>query len=134
MTFRATVQIPFCYGHRLLDYDGACAHPHGHNGLAEIELETDRLDPRGMVVDFGAVKRALKTWIDGTLDHRMLLRKDDPLVEWLEEHDEPVVPFDDNPTAENIARAIFERTREEGLPVLAVRLWETPSSYATYTG
>jgi 6-pyruvoyltetrahydropterin/6-carboxytetrahydropterin synthase len=87
-----------------------------------------------MVVDFGAVKRALKTWIDGTLDHRMLLRKDDPLVEWLEEHDEPVVPFDDNPTAENIARAIFERTREEGLPVLAVRLWETPSSYATYTG
>lgn len=134
MTFRATVQIHFCYGHRLLDYDGACAHPHGHNGIAEIELETRELDKRGMVVDFGDVKRAVKTWIDETMDHRMLLRRDDPLAEWLEEHGEPVVRFDDNPTAENIARAIFERARGEGLPVTAVRLWETPSSYATYSG
>ena len=29
MPYRVTVQIHFCYGHRLLDYDGACAHPHG---------------------------------------------------------------------------------------------------------
>ena len=41
MTFRVTVQIHFCYGHRLLDYDGACAHPHGHNGLVEIEHIVD---------------------------------------------------------------------------------------------
>ena len=34
MTYRVTVQIHFCYGHRLLDYEGACAHPHGHNGHA----------------------------------------------------------------------------------------------------
>jgi len=134
MTFRATVQIHFCYGHRLLDYDGPCAHPHGHNGLVEIELETDALDARGMVVDFGDVKRSLKTWIDETMDHRMLLRKDDPLVEWLEEHGEPVVRFEENPTAENIARAIYGRAVGEEWPVVAVRLWETPTSYATYVG
>jgi 6-pyruvoyltetrahydropterin/6-carboxytetrahydropterin synthase len=134
MTFRATVQIHFCYGHRLLDYDGPCAHPHGHNGLVEIELETNELDRRGMVVDFGDVKRDLKGWIDTTMDHQMLLRSDDPLAEWMREHGEPVCLFEENPTAENIARTIFERAREQGWPVLAVRLWETPTSFATYLG
>ena len=31
-------RIEFCYGHRLLDYDGVCAHPHGHNAVAELEI------------------------------------------------------------------------------------------------
>jgi 6-pyruvoyltetrahydropterin/6-carboxytetrahydropterin synthase len=134
MTYRATVQIHFCYGHRLLDYDGPCAHPHGHNGLVEVELETAELDARGMVVDFGDVKRELKGWIDATMDHQMLLRRDDPLAEWMREHGEPVCLFEENPTAENIARAIFERARELGWPVIEVRLWETPTSFATYRG
>jgi 6-pyruvoyltetrahydropterin/6-carboxytetrahydropterin synthase len=132
MPFRATVQIHFCYGHRLLDYDGPCAHPHGHNGLVEIELEAEELDHRGMVVDFGDVKRDLKGWIDATMDHQMLLRRDDPLAEWMREHGEPVHVFEENPTAENIARVIYEHAREHGWPVVAVRLWETPTSFATY--
>ena len=132
MTYRVTVQIHFCYGHRLLDYDGACAHPHGHNGLVEVELESDALDRRGMVFDFGDVKRDVKGWIDERMDHRMILRKDDPLVEWLESRGEPYLTLDDNPTAENIARAIYEFARGEGYPVSSVRLWETPTSHATY--
>jgi len=134
VTYRATVQIHFCYGHRLLDYDGPCAHPHGHNGLVEIELEAAELDARGMVVDFGDVKRELKGWIDATMDHQMLLRRDDPLAEWMREHGEPVCLFEENPTAENLARAIFDRAREQGWPVIEVRLWETPTSFATYRG
>ena len=133
MTFRVTVQIHFCYGHRLLDYDGACAHPHGHNGLVEIELEAAELDRRGMVVDFGDVKRDIKRWIDERLDHKMLLRKDDPLVAWLEEQGEPHYLMDDNPTAENIAGEIFRHAEGKGFPVSAVRLWETPTSFATYS-
>jgi 6-pyruvoyltetrahydropterin/6-carboxytetrahydropterin synthase len=132
VTHRATVQIHFCYGHRLLDYEGPCAHPHGHNGLVEIELQSDSLDRRGMVVDFGDVKRGIKEWIDATMDHRMILRRDDPLVGWMRENDEPMCTFEENPTAENIARSIFEHARAEGWPVVAVRLWETPTSYATY--
>lgn len=132
MTHRATVQIHFCYGHRLLDYEGPCAHPHGHNGLVEIELQSDSLDRRGMVVDFGDVKRGIKEWIDATMDHRMILRRDDPLVAWMRENDEPMCTFEENPTAENIARSIFEHARAEGWPVVTVRLWETPTSYATY--
>ena len=134
MSYRVTVQIQFCYGHRLLDYDGACAHPHGHNGLVEIELESDTLDGRGMVFDFGDVKRNVKAWIDATMDHQMILRKDDPLVAWLEEQGEPFLVLGDNPTAENIARAIYDFVREESYPVTSVRLWETPTSHATYSG
>ena len=44
-----TKRIDFCYGHRLLDYDGVCKHPHGHNASVEIEVRTDRLDKRNMV-------------------------------------------------------------------------------------
>ena len=34
-------RIEFCYGHRLLDYNGVCAHPHGHNAVAELEIRSD---------------------------------------------------------------------------------------------
>ena len=134
MGYRVTVQIHFCYGHRLLDYDGACAHPHGHNGLVEIQLESDTLDDRGMVFDFGDVKRDVKAWIDATMDHQMILRKDDPLVAWLEEQGEPLLVLADNPTAENIARTIYDFVKGESYPVTSVRLWETPTSHATYSG
>ena len=132
--YKVTKQIDFCYGHRLMDYDGKCRHPHGHNGRAEITLAAEALDGRGMVVDFGDIKAALKAWIDANLDHRMLLRRDDPLVPILQGLGEPVFLTDQNPTAETIARAILEEGRRRGLPVWEVRLWETPDSYASCTG
>ncbi len=127
-----TQQIHFCYGHRLLNYDGKCAHPHGHNGLAEITFEAEKLDSRGMVIDFADIKKALKTWIDEHLDHQMLLRKDDPLLPVLKEMKEPFFEFSDNPTAENIAQVIFERAVKLGLPVTEVKLWETATQFASY--
>ena len=78
--YLVTKRIEFCYGHRLLDYDGICKHPHGHNAVAEIEVRTDALDSRNMVADFSDIKRIVKGWIDRELDHKMILRHDDPLV------------------------------------------------------
>ena len=40
--------------------------------------------------------------------------------------------MDVNPTAENIARLIFDVAREKGFPVIDVRLWETPGCCARY--
>ena len=54
--FRVSREIDFCYGHRLLDYQGKCRHLHGHNGRVLITLEADALDERGMVLDFGDIK------------------------------------------------------------------------------
>jgi len=132
--YSVTKRIDFCYGHRLLDYNGICKHPHGHNAVAEIEVRTDALDMRNMVVDFSDIKRIVKGWIDRELDHKMILRHDDPLVKPLQTLGEPVFIVDSNPTVERIARLIYEVSREQGLPVVRVTVWETPTSWATYTG
>ena len=81
--YRVTREIDFCYGHRLLDYEGKCRYLHGHNGRAVIAIGASQLDHRGMVLDFSDIKRVVNTWIDETLDHRMLLRRDDPAAEML---------------------------------------------------
>jgi len=131
--FKVTREMHFCYGHRLMDYAGKCGHPHGHNGRVEIELSAAALDRQGMVVDFEEIKRLVQTWIDEHLDHKMLLRKDDPLVAVLEKMKEPIYLMADNPTAENIAREIFQIGKGKGLPITRVTLWETEKSHATYT-
>jgi 6-pyruvoyltetrahydropterin/6-carboxytetrahydropterin synthase len=64
----------------------------------------------------------------------MVLRHDDPLVEPLKSLGEPVYLVDSNPTVERIARLIFDYASEQGLPVVRVTVWETPTSYAEYTG
>jgi 6-pyruvoyltetrahydropterin/6-carboxytetrahydropterin synthase len=130
---RVTRELSFCYGHRLLNYQGKCRHLHGHNGRAVITLQAPQLDPRGMVVDFSDLKRVVGGWIDQAIDHKMLLHKDDPAVPHLRELGEPLFLLDVNPTAENIARLIFDYAAQHGFPVVEVQLWETDSCFASYT-
>jgi 6-pyruvoyltetrahydropterin/6-carboxytetrahydropterin synthase len=130
--FRVSREIDFCYGHRLLDYQGKCRHLHGHNGRALITVQSATLDERGMVLDFGDIKVVVSRWIDDHLDHRMVLRRDDPAVPVLQQLGEPMYLLDVNPTAENIAKLIFDVTARHGFPVSEVRLWETPRCVATY--
>jgi 6-pyruvoyltetrahydropterin/6-carboxytetrahydropterin synthase len=132
--YRVTREIRFCYGHRLLEYDGKCRHLHGHNGRAVITVETAQLDRLGMVVDFSRIKQVVSAWIDETLDHKMLLRRDDPVLPFLQRQGEPVYVMEVNPTAENIARLIFDFTAAQGFPVVEVQLWETDHCFATYAG
>ena len=130
--FQVTQEIEFCYGHRLLNYAGKCRHLHGHNGRAVIVLEGEALDDRGMLVDFTDTKQSVRTWIDDELDHRMILNEADPAVPFFQEQGEPLFLLPENPTAETIARLIFNFTKEQGFPVTEVSLWETPKSFATY--
>lgn len=130
--FEVTREIHFCYGHRLLHHQGKCRHLHGHSARAAVTLAASELDALGMVVDFAEIKRGLGAWIDEHLDHRLLLHRDDPLVPLLREQREPVFVLDSNPTAENIARVIFEQAQAHGLPVVQVQLWETEDCVATF--
>jgi 6-pyruvoyltetrahydropterin/6-carboxytetrahydropterin synthase len=132
--YSVSKRIEFCYGHRLLEYDGVCKHPHGHNATAEVEVRTDSLDNRNMVVDFGDIKRIVKDWIDRELDHKMILRHDDPLVKPLRDLGEPVFIVRENPTVEHIAKLIFDFVKGHGFHVVSVKVWETPSSFAAYHG
>ena len=130
--YRVTREISFCYGHRLLNYSGKCRFLHGHNGTAEITLESDQLDARGMLLDFSEIKQVVSGWIASNLDHKMLLHRDDPVLPMLQAKGEPVFVMDTNPTAEAIARLIFDFATSRGFPVVEVRLWETDTCCATY--
>jgi 6-pyruvoyltetrahydropterin/6-carboxytetrahydropterin synthase len=131
--FSVSREIEFCYGHRLLNYPGKCRHLHGHNGRLVITFAASALDDRGMVLDFSEIKRVVNRWIDENLDHRMILDQTDPAVPVLQGLGEPLFLMKVNPTAENIAKLIFEVAREQGFPVTDVRLWETPRCCARYS-
>jgi 6-pyruvoyltetrahydropterin/6-carboxytetrahydropterin synthase len=132
--FEVTREIDFCYGHRLLNYEGKCRYLHGHNGKALISVAADTLDDRGMVQDFSDIKQTVGGWIDDNLDHRMILNSSDPVISYFKEMGEPLFLLDENPTAENIAKLIFQFASEQAIPVTRVQLWETPKSYAVYSG
>ncbi len=130
--YAVTKLIHFCYGHRLLNYQGKCRYLHGHNGKVEIELSATALDRLGMVRDFTEIKRAIQGWIDTNLDHKMILCKQDPVLPILRKLKEPLYVIDVNPTAEHLAKLIYDQTKRLGFPVTSVRLWEPAHSFATY--
>lgn len=133
-TYSVSTSFTFCYGHRLQNYNGPCKHLHGHNARVELIVDQDELDSQGMVCDFRTLKSTAKTWVDANFDHRMLLQENDPMVTLLREQGEPVYCMPVPPTAENIAREIYEQLRNAGIPITIVKIWENESSCATYRG
>jgi 6-pyruvoyltetrahydropterin/6-carboxytetrahydropterin synthase len=131
--YRVSKSVSFCYGHRLLNYQGKCQHLHGHNARAVITLVQDTLDDRGMVEDFSELKRLLWEWLESEIDHTLLLHKDDPILPLLQDSGERVRVTEENPTAEVIARMIYEYVAAKDFPVTDVTLWETETSYASYS-
>ena len=130
--YAVSKEIHFCYGHRLLNHQGKCRHLHGHNAKAVIRLETEQLDALGMVCDFSDIGDYVKSWIEKTLDHNMLLHSDDPILPLLQQAGESVYVMQTNPTAENIARLIYDYVEAGGFPVVEVAIFETDSALASY--
>jgi len=130
--FTISRQFTFCYAHRLQGHTGKCVHLHGHNGTAKISLRQGQLNSQGMVIDFIDVKNTLGEWIEQTLDHRTILAESDPLVALLRGYGEPVLTLPGEPTAENLARLIYEQAEQFGLPADSVTLWETEKCAAKF--
>src|SRR5512133_1252293 len=87
---RLDVEFRFAAAHRLPRYDGPCSRVHGHNYRFFVSVDGE-VDPQsGMVADFGEIKRVVEEQVLTRVDHRSL---NDVL---------------ENPTAENIARWIWE--------------------------
>jgi 6-pyruvoyltetrahydropterin/6-carboxytetrahydropterin synthase len=120
--FEVTIEETFAAGHALRNYRGKCENVHGHNYRCQVTLEGAELDQIGLLVDFVELKRVVHGVLD-RMDHQ-----------WLNEFP----PFDVlNPSAENMARYIYEQVSEglnirEGVRVGLVRLWETDTANATY--
>lgn len=131
--YNITKAFSFCYGHRLYKDPGKCGHIHGHTGRAEITLGSEKLDNLGMLKNFDTLKDVIGKWIDENIDHKMLLNKEDPLVNVLNDAGEKIFVLDSNPTAENMARTIFDVAAKNGLPVKSVTFWESPTASARYS-
>jgi 6-pyruvoyltetrahydropterin/6-carboxytetrahydropterin synthase len=130
--FRVTQELRFCYGHRLLGHPGKCARLHGHNARVFVVLRAEAVDRKGMVIDFDALEQRARSYLDEALDHRMLLQQGDPACAALAGIGEPFVTLEVPPTAENLAKLIYDQLVRFGLPVAEVRLEEQPGSTASY--
>ncbi len=100
--------------HSLPSYEGKCKNTHGHRWEIEVEIGARETTVEGMVFDFSVIKDIIKEY-----DH------------------ENLNDFIDNPTAENIAHAIFSAiSRRLSIQIheaLLVRVTESPGSVIEYT-
>lgn len=135
-----TRKFAFEAGHRLLNHEGRCAHPHGHSYEVTIEVTPldldDTLDELGRVVDFSILKREVGQWIDTHWDHAFLVHEDDvALLHFLAGNGFRCFSMPYNPTAENIARYLFSvaelRLTKCGIRVAQVTVRETENCTAS---
>ncbi len=130
--YLVTKVVRFCYGHRLMNHAGRCRHLHGHSVRAAVSVSAAGLDSQGMVCDFADLKAVVAGFVRERFDHNLLLHEDDPLIPLLRDAGERFLALPDHPTAEVLARLIFEHVQSQGYEVEEVVLWETDSSCAHY--
>lgn len=130
--YRVKKTFHLAYGHRLLNYRGKCENLHGHNGLVEVTLKAEKLDGDSMVMDFTELGGKVKAWLDENLDHKVILAKADPLAAVLAEQGQTCFLTSENPTAEVLAKLVYDEAAKMGLPAEEAAFWETPTSMAAY--
>ena len=114
----------FSSAHALRGYNGKCENIHGHNWHVELIVSSDVLNEIGLVIDFKLLKKYLNEVME-TLDHKFI--------------NETVFFKEVNPSAENIARYIYEEFERKmkvneifNIAVKRVDVYETDSSMASY--
>lgn len=61
-----------------------CRLIHGYALAVHFVFESGELDVRNWVVDFGSLK-SLKSMLQDTFDHTLIVAEDDPQIEWFQE-------------------------------------------------
>jgi 6-pyruvoyltetrahydropterin/6-carboxytetrahydropterin synthase len=118
--YELSVKGHFDAAHALRDYPGECKNLHGHTWDVEVTVEGEDLDEIEIVYDFKRLKADLAVVLD-RFDHGYL---------------NEVPPFDaQSPTAENLARVIFDELEAlvgEQVRVKEVAVWESPIAKIVY--
>lgn len=114
--YKISKQFSFSASHILdgLSLDHPCSRLHGHNYVITIHLKSESLNQVGFIKDYRELEN-VKKYIDNTLDHR---------------HLNDILPF--NPTAENIAKYLFDTFKTDIPELYAVEVCETPKTSAIY--
>ena len=128
----------FDSAHFLAGYAGKCANIHGHRWRVEIEVQAEALVAAGqldgMVVDFGDLKRDLKTAVDH-LDHALIIEQGtmrEQTLQCIKEDGFAVIEFPFRPTAENFAAHFYRTMAGLGYDVKRATVYETPTNSAAY--
>ena len=112
-------------------YSKECQNIHGHSYVLEIFLTSENLIRDGMICDFKALKKIVQKEIIEVYDHALIVWS-----EYYQEIDFPntkILEMSSNPTAENMARDIYERLSGELEWCLEkVRLHETETGWVEY--
>ncbi len=112
--YKISKQFSFSASHILggLPDGHPCTRLHGHNYVITLHLKTEKLDNAGFVRDYRALQ-FVKDYIDTHLDHR---------------HLNDILPL--NPTAEHLAKYLFDIFKKELPELFAVEVSETPKTSA----
>ena len=140
---RITKQFSFETGHALYGYDGKCRNVHGHTyKLSVTVIGTPISDNNnvkfGMVIDFGDLKRIVKSEIVDVFDHATVFNKNTPHVELakeLSDRGHNVLLVDYQPTSEMMAIDFAEKIKKhlpENINLFSLKLQETDTSFAEW--
>ncbi len=132
-------EAAFDSAHFLSGYSGKCSSLHGHRWIISAEISSPKLHEsgqlRGMVTDFGDIKKDLKTLAD-SFDHAFIYEKNSlkkETVSALKSENFHLIEVDFRPTAENFAEYFYDRLSEMGYAVKCVTVYETPNNCASCT-
>lgn len=136
--YQLTTHASFDSAHFLSGYEGKCRNLHGHRWKLEVTVSSEKLAEegqiRGMIVDFGELKRDVKNLAD-EFDHCLIMErgtlKEKTMIALMEEEFR-IIQVEFRPTAENFARYFYERMKELGYQVSLVKVYETPNNMAGY--
>ncbi|GFO84864.1 6-carboxytetrahydropterin synthase QueD [Anaerostipes butyraticus] len=136
--YQLTTHASFDSAHFLSGYEGKCRNLHGHRWKLEVTVSSEELAQegqiRGMIVDFGELKKDVKDLAD-EFDHCLIIERGtlkEKTMEALEEEEFRIIQVEFRPTAENFARYFYERIKALGYQVSLVKVYETPNNMAGY--
>lgn len=121
--YELTVESAFEAAHRIEDYPGKCVRLHGHNWIVKAVAHGTELDALGILIDFKVFRGELNNILD-EFDHQYL--------------NELEIFANKNPTAENLAKIIFDKLSVSGIfsgttKLKAIQIYESPKSCVTYS-
>jgi len=142
-----TKEIEIDMGHRVPNHKSKCKNIHGHRYKIEVGVDdqvitTKGVSSEGMVIDFSDLKEIMMEELDGKFDHGFCLSKEDEFRDVFNrlkvDFYQKIIFVDFIPTAENLAKHWYKliepRLAERKIKIYHVKVWETPTSTATYIG
>jgi len=143
MKIRITKHFDFEAAHALHGYDGKCKNIHGHSYQLFVTIIgtpiTEKDHPKnGMVLDFGDLKRIVKTEIVDVFDHSIVLNQNSDhldLAKRIADYSHRIVMVDYQPTSEMMLIDFAEKIKAKLPDFVAlhtIKLYETNNSYAEW--